>query len=204
MNCSVRRMAMSKKVFISILIILTIVNLSATVTILYERWSHKSPMHPMEDFDSRFGDRIRDRLDLTPEQIDRIRESMREHWQKIGPIMNEYDSLRGVLFDEVSQDSPSVERIDQLLSEMGGLQTNMQRESIYHIIQEREFLTPEQRERLEQMFINRIEGEFRHPMFQGFMDRGPQSDRHKRPFKDDSIRMRKHRNNPKQNNGGSL
>jgi len=195
---------MSKKLFLSILVILTVVNLSATVTILYERWSRKPPMHPTGEFDPRFGERMRDRLDLTSEQIGRIRESMQEHWQKIGPIMNEYDSLRRVLFEEVSQDSPSVERIDQLIAGMGELQITMQRKSIYHIIQEREFLTPEQRKHLEKMFINRMEGEFRHPMFKSFLNRGPQFDRHKRPFKDDSIRMRKHRNNPNQNNGGSL
>ena len=161
-------------------------------------------MHPTGEFDPRFGERMRDRLDLTSEQIGRIRESMQEHWQKIGPIMNEYDSLRRVLFEEVSQDSPSVERIDHLIAGMGELQITMQRKSIYHIIQEREFLTPKQREHLEKMFINRMEGEFRHPMFKSFLDRGPQCDRHKRPLKDDSIRMRRNRNNPNQNNGGSL
>lgn len=195
---------MSRKVFISILVILTVVNLSATVTILYERWSSKPPLPPIGEFDSRFGERMRDQLDLSPEQLDSFRESMREHWQKIGPIMNEYDSLRRDLFEEISLDSPSVERIDQIITEMGGLQISMQRESIYHIIQEREFLTPEQREHLEKMFINRIESEFSHPMFKGFLDRGPQFDRRQRPFKDDSIRMRKHKNNPNQNNGGSL
>lgn len=195
---------MSKKVFISILVILTVVNLSATVTILYERWSSRRPVHPMEAIDHHIGERMRDRLDLSHEQIGRIRESMQIHWQGIAPIMNEYDSLRRVLFEEVSQDSPDSARIDHLINEMGELQINMQRASIYHIIQEREFLTPEQRERLEKMFINHIEGEFRHPMFKGFLERGPHFDRHKRPYKDDSIRMRRNRNNQNQNNGGSL
>jgi len=194
---------MSKKLFLFVLIVLTVINLSATITILYERWSRKPPPFAADEFDPALGERMRKRLDLTPRQMKEIRESLAEHRQNIWPIVNEYDSLRRILLKEISADSPHVEKIDNIVLAMGELQNRIQLETIHHILRGRDFLDLQQREHLHKMFLDRMESEFNHPMFR-HMQKGPRWDRHRRPFGDDSMRLKRNRNNSIHNDGGAL
>jgi Spy/CpxP family protein refolding chaperone len=164
----------SKKLFVFLLVILTVVNLSATVTIFYERWGNKPPQRFPGAEERAFvpGRELRQKLDLSPEQMEDIRQSRMRYWENISPDVNQYRALQENLFEEMRADNPDTAEINQIIDRMGQMQTDIRRKTINHILSEKDFLSPEQRHMLMRTFIEHMDQEFQRPMFRG-MHRPP-------------------------------
>jgi Spy/CpxP family protein refolding chaperone len=192
----------SKKLFVFLLVILTVVNLSATVTILYERWSNKPPpLGPGPGEPGMMpGRELRQKLDLTQEQIDRIRQSRMKYWETISSDVNEYRTLQENLFNAMTADNPDTTKINQIVDQMGQMQTDIKRKTIHHILGEKDFLSPEQRNMLMRTFIDHMDQEFQRPMFRG-MHRPPdhRGKMHRRFNNDDSLIHERNKPNNKPN-----
>jgi len=195
---------MSKKLFISLLIVVTIINLSATTTILYERWSKKDPPRRMMMPDDEPDRVLRNRFDLEPDQIDSMKSSMRRFWESVQEPMTNYADLRDKLFDEIKKDSANLDSIHQIIVLMGEMQTRIRHESVDQLLRDKSYFSPEQHQHIVRMFMRRMEGEFSRPMFDKMKDfkRGRGKDR--KHFQDDSLRKFRDRNQSNKNNGGSL
>jgi Spy/CpxP family protein refolding chaperone len=196
---------MSKKVFIFLLVILTVVNLAATTTILYERWSKEPPKPPGEWRGDMPPHPMRQRLDLTQEQIAQIEESRKAYWENVGPSIRQYREMHRTMMDELMSDNPDMNMIDSMVVQLGSMQTQIKRETIQHLMKDRQIFNQEQRRIMMRSFMEHMDREFDRPMMRGFgrgMDhRGKM---HRRFFDNDSAQDRIENSNNKTLNGGAL
>ncbi len=141
------------------------------------------------------GRELRQKLDLTPEQMDDIRQSRRAYWETISPDVEQYRTLQENLFQEMKAENPDTGKINQIIDQMGQMQTDIRRKTINHILTEKDFLSPEQRHMLMRTFIDHMDEEFQRPMFRG-MHRSPEHrGRMFRRFNDDSLIHERNNNN---------
>lgn len=161
---------MNKKLFIFLLILITIINLSATATILYERYSRKEPpQDSLPEPPQNFGPDQR----LTPEQLEQMKASREEFFRKFDAPFKEFMDLRTRLFEELGKDELDSTLLDSMLDEMGRRQTELRKITIQHIIESRKNLSPEQRAFMMKIFMKKLNNEL------GY-DFGPRHDRGKR------------------------
>ena len=147
---------MNKKLFIFLLILITIINLSATATILYERYSRKEP--PQDSLPEPPRDFGPDQH-LTPEQLEQMRASREDFMKKFDAPFSEFIDLRSVLFEELGKEDLDSILIDSLLDEMGRRQTELRKITIQHIIESRKNLSPDQREFMMKIFMRKLNSE---------------------------------------------
>jgi hypothetical protein len=195
---------MSKKLFIVLLIVVTIINLSATATILYERWSKKDSPRRMMMPDDEPGQFLHDRFDLRPEQVDSIKASMREFWENVQGPMADYSDLRDRLFEEIKKDSANSDSIHKIIDLMGEMQTRIRHESVEQLLRDKSYFSPQQHQHIIRMFMGRMEGEFSRPMFDKMRKFKHGRGKNRKHFQADSLRKFRNRNQTKSNNGGSL
>lgn len=132
-----------KKKFIYLIIVITLINLTALGTILYQRWlnPNASPCEPMRE--SRF-EHVKHELALSPAQIARFEEIRRGFHAGIDSLNQLLEKQNRVLLQEIWQPQPDAARIDTLLNRISQLQMESQQLVIGHFYQFKEVLTPEQ------------------------------------------------------------
>jgi len=94
----------------------------------------------------------KERIVLSPEQKeqrDRIRKTFSP---KIQSIRSELHRERCALGDLLMKDEPDTVLIEKKIDQIGKLQTDIEREVIYHLLREKSILTPDQR----QQFLNTV------------------------------------------------
>ena len=196
---------MSKRVFLFLVIILTVINLAATATILYERWSKEPPRPPREWSGDKPRHPLRQKLDLTEEQIEQIEESRSQYWENVGPSIREYRGMHRSLMDELMSESPDTGMIDSIIVEMGNMNIQIKRQTIQHLLQDRDIFNEEQRHLMMRTFMQHMDSEFDRPMFHGFRkDHDRRGKMHRRYFDNDSVQDKKEERNDKTSNGGAL
>jgi Spy/CpxP family protein refolding chaperone len=151
---------MKKNLVILFLVLLTIVNIAALVTIAYHRFHPKRSFHPMgrpetpESF-------IKQELDLTEEQAEEFKAHFKRSRTEMEPILDSLEVIKKQLMDEISADEPSMDRLDQLAGEIGTLQAAMQKKMILHLLKGKSLLTPEQQKKFFSLLregLGRMEG----------------------------------------------
>lgn len=146
---------MKRKLFVLGIIILVIANISALVTIAYNRWfkSEETSISPGLRHSFVF---LRQELSLTDDQMAQLQARRASFDKQIGEMRIKLREKREALLEEVRATVPDSARIDQLVDEIGMLQAELQKQAIRHILQEKAMLTPEQREK----FLSMFEGHF--------------------------------------------
>jgi Spy/CpxP family protein refolding chaperone len=170
---------MSKKWFIFILVFLTVINLAATGTILYERINRPSPPWDKDKW-SDYKRPLKHHLDLTPEQLEAIDRSRKEYWEYAKEPINLIGEMKHRIVTEMTADNPDRTKIDSLIHAVSEIETDLKIFTVNHILKERKHLTPDQRKRLMHIFMDKIEG-----------------GRHN-PFLHKKFRNKKYRNNDQQ------
>ena len=166
---------MSKKWFIIIIVFLTLINVSATVTILYQKWSPRKP--PFERFSPER--EIRQRLDITPEQFEQMEQARKDYFNEVGGSFEKYHQLQFQLAEEIGKDQPDTALVFNIVDSMSLTQAEIRRKTIRHMLNNSGFLKPEQRRHLMRMFLNRRDDIMEHPMMPG-SGKGRHSGRHGR------------------------
>lgn len=145
-----------KKKYIYLIIIITVINLVALGTIMYQRWMN--PGAPMQD--ARF-ERVKRELALSREQITHFEEIRHDFHTGIDSLNQSLESINRALVQEIWQPHPDGARIDTLLKRISQLQMESQQLVIGHFYQLREVLRPEQWQTLYGIMAEHFPGRMR-------------------------------------------
>ena len=169
---------MKKNLVILFFVFLTIINVTALVTIAYHRLDYKKRFRPVgrPDIPMHF---IKQQLDLNEEQVKEFETQIKKLKIETEPILDSLKTKRKDLMNEIAAEQPSMDKLDKLTEEIGALQAALQKKTIMHLLKEKSFLTPEQQQKFFSLLKergdrmrglrnrgNRIERGFRHPNFE--------------------------------------
>jgi Spy/CpxP family protein refolding chaperone len=148
-----------KKVFIYLIIVVTLINLTALGTMLYQRRLHSSsPCTPMRE--SRF-EQIKRELALSNTQVERFEQIRHEFHVRVDSINRTLEGINQQLMQEIWQPQPDNARIDTLLNKISRLQMISQQRVIRHFYQFKDVLTPEQWQKFYGIVAERFPGKLR-------------------------------------------
>lgn len=145
---------MKSKLPASVLVLLAVVNVSALATLAYHRWvrpeSAAVPPVPasrvcLEEALSLDGRQKRCLIDLRL-SLGREAEAARKR-------MGEKNKA---LVEEIKSETPDLTAVGKLIDEISGLQAEIQKLAVGHLIKEKELLTPEQKEKFFRLFENHV------------------------------------------------
>jgi Spy/CpxP family protein refolding chaperone len=150
-----------KKKFIYLIIAVTLINLIALGTVIYQRWLNpESPCAPMQE--ARFK-QVKRELALSPVQIARFEEIRHDFHTGIDSLNQLLEGQNRVLLQEIWQPQPDAARIDTLLNRISQLQMESQQRVIKHFYQFKEVLTPEQWQTFYGIVAERFPGRMKNP-----------------------------------------
>ena len=137
---------MKSKLVILFLVILTIINIAALVTIAYHRLHSKRLFRQMDRPD-RGMSFIKQELDLNEEQVKEFEAQDKRFKIETEPIRDSLRAKRRDLMDEIATEEPNRDKLDKLTEEIGALQVALQKKTIVHLLEEKSLLTPEQQQK---------------------------------------------------------
>jgi len=151
-----------KKKFIYLIIIVTVINLIALGTVMYQRWLNPSQRScaPMQE--ARF-EQVKRELALSPAQIARFEEIRHKFHSRLDSLNKALEGINRQLLQEIWQPQPNDARIDSLLNRISQLQMKSQQQVIAHFYQFREVLTPEQWPAFYGIVVERFPDKMRNP-----------------------------------------
>jgi Spy/CpxP family protein refolding chaperone len=146
---------MSKKILLGILVILTVVNLSALGTFLYHRF--KSPSRPCLSERAGTGFEILKReLSLSPEQTKLIEKLRLSFHEGIDALSKRQEVVRRDLVRELMKEKPDPDRLSGCVESINDLQLQAQNRVVEQLLAVKEVLTDAQREKFFSLVLERI------------------------------------------------
>lgn len=145
---------MKIRTLVYLIILLLVVNVAAISTIVYHRVTGSRGEMRMP-FDHEDGPPPSDMPRLSLEERMAIERSRQQVDSLVTPLAESVNALRGKLLDELKNDSPDTNRVYQLISEIGALQSAIQKQMVAQFLNDRDSLRPEQRKRLLKMIEER-------------------------------------------------
>lgn len=146
---------MKKKWFIIALVFLTIVNLSALCTFVYQRWCCPEPVCATDSTEDH-GCYMRKHLDITEDQVNRlnaVENSSRPLIKALAIQMKERRiELVKILMDKNSDNA----KIEVALRKIDSLQATKQRQIVKRLLDEKGILTPQQQEKFFSLVLGRF------------------------------------------------
>ena len=132
-----------KKRFVYLILIVTLINLTALVTMIYRGWIVPD-LHISEDTrESRF-EQVKRELALTPAQIHSFEQIRERFHSRLDSLDHTLGMMRQHLLKEIWHPQPVESRVDSLLDRISRLQMESQHLVIWHFYRFKEVLTPEQ------------------------------------------------------------
>ncbi|MGB2768308.1 MAG: Spy/CpxP family protein refolding chaperone [Candidatus Zixiibacteriota bacterium] len=156
---------MKKNLIILFLIVLTIVNVTALVTIAYHRLESKRRFRPMGRPDTPMNF-IKQELDLNEKQVKEFESQDKRCREETKPILDSLRAKREDLTNEIRVEEPNVEKINKLIEDMGVLEVELKKKTTMYLLKRKALLTPEQQKKFFSLFK---EGRDR---IKGLIDRG--------------------------------
>ena len=142
---------MKSKWIIVLLIFSLAVNIAAVVTIGIQWSRHFTRHHPLlsePPFSDRHREIFRRRLDLTEDQFRQVRDVQDRLAEEMETKHSLLREKREALFHQLREPDPDREEIDSLLVEISVLQADIERKVVENLLEMKDVLTPEQREKL--------------------------------------------------------
>ena len=147
---------MKKKWFVVSIILITIINLSAFGTYIYNRWRHSKIIYCSSTDTASHGCYMKRCLGISDEQASNLDVLEKTYKPKVEALSSMMKEKRIELVKELMKEKPDSMRIRQILREVDSLQAQMQREVVERLIEEKRILTPEQQEK----FFSLVLGKF--------------------------------------------
>jgi len=142
---------MRKNLIILFLVILTIINVAALVTIAYHRFQPRKPFPPAGPPGSPINF-IKQELGLSDEQAKRFEDHFKKFQGEMDTILDSLKVKRSELMDEISSERPDLDKVNKLISEVGALENELQKKIVMNMLEEKSFLTPEQQKKFYSIF----------------------------------------------------
>jgi hypothetical protein len=137
---------MKNRLVILFLVLLTIVNVSALVTIAYHRLDFRRLPPPIEQPDMHMNP-IKQELGLNDEQVKEFDSQAQSFHKEIEPILDSLQAKRSDLMSEITAKEPSMGKLNRLADEIGALQAELEKRTTMHFLKGKSFLTPDQQRR---------------------------------------------------------
>ncbi|MBS3819730.1 periplasmic heavy metal sensor [bacterium] len=148
-------MRKSNKFLIYALVFLLAINLTALLTLAYNRLLfQKSPSPEPAQTESS----LQEELNLTPQQHERLKAHRKAYKQEIQPTVQEIQEKDKLLLEEIQSEKPNLKRIYALVDEISQLQAEIQKEAVKKLLQEKSILNPEQRKHYFSVFEQHVCG----------------------------------------------
>jgi len=144
-------MTTKNKLAFLFLVLLTIVNVSALVTIGYHRLHferHFPPVSPHESPESF----IRHELNLNEKQAKEFESQAKRFREEIDPIRDSLEAKKSNLMNEIMSENPNQDKLSQLSEEIGALHTELEKRTSVHLLEGKSLLTPEQQKKFFSLF----------------------------------------------------
>lgn len=146
-----------KKKFIYLIVGITLINLTALGTFLYQRWlkPSQSPCAPMQE--SRF-EHVKHELALTSGQVEHFEKIRRDFHSGIDSLNQTLERINRQLLQEIWEPQPRDAHVDSLMHEISRIQMESQHLVISHFYQFKKVLTPEQWQKFYGIVAERFPG----------------------------------------------
>jgi len=144
-------MTTKNKLAFLFLVLLTIVNVSALVTMAYHRLHferHSPPVCPPKSPESF----IRQELNLNEKQAKEFESQAKRFREEIEPIRDSLESKKSDLMNEIMSEKPSQDKLSQLSEEIGALHVELEKMTSLHLLEGKSLLTPEQQKKFFSLF----------------------------------------------------
>ncbi len=146
---------MKKKWFIITLVFLTVVNLSALGTFVYQRWCCTKPTCAMDSTEDH-GCYMRKHLDITEDQINRLNAVENSSRPLIEALTIQMKARRIELVNTLMEKNSDHAKIDAALRQIDSLQATMQRQIVKRLLDEKGILTQQQQEKFFSLVLGRF------------------------------------------------
>ena len=146
---------MKKKWFISGLILLTIINISALGTFLYNRLSNNEGNNVSCD-PVTHGCYLKSHIKISDEQALNLDSSESMYRHKTDPIVRQIIEKRSILVAELIKEESDTIKIGHVLNEIDSLQAIIQKNAMARLIREKNVLKPEQRSEYFSLILGKL------------------------------------------------
>lgn len=137
---------MKKNLVILFLVVLTIINVAALVTIAYHRFQPGKSFPPAGQPGNPMNF-IKQELGLSEEQVKKFEDHFKKTRIEMDLILDSLRVKRNELMDEISAEQPSLDKVNKLTEEVGSLEIELQKKIIMNMLKDKSFLTPEQQKK---------------------------------------------------------
>ena len=142
---------MKKRLIAFGIIFLVVINISALATLMYNRWFKAQRLDLAADSSESLA-AIQNKMSLSTEQLERMRNLRSSYEADIDEIRWQMQEKRKVLVAEIKKAKPDIALINELIDEIGNLQSRVQKRTIRNLLKDKSILTPTQREKYFSMF----------------------------------------------------
>jgi Spy/CpxP family protein refolding chaperone len=146
---------MKRNILYTAVIILTVVNLTAFGTLLYNRWNAARPPSLPEGRDQRF-EQMKRELALSADQTAHIDEYRTMFHAELDSLATPLVAARAQLAQALLEGKLDTARVDSILDNIGRLQSAAQRRVISHLLSVKSILNPEQQNKFFTIVLERF------------------------------------------------
>lgn len=154
---------MGKKTIYSAAVILTIINLAALGTWVYNRFNGEGHESLTQLRNEQF-EQLKDELSLTPPQVRQIQIYRTTFLEQMDSLSTQLAGERAEMANELWQTSPDTARIDSLVNRISQVQSAAQRKVIAHLLDVKSILNPEQQQKFYRIVLRRFASGSEQPM----------------------------------------
>jgi Spy/CpxP family protein refolding chaperone len=137
---------MKVKVLTAALVVSVGINIGTVVTLSYHWWHEREDAQDSHLWRSTGPNHLRDELDLSDQQMDRVRAAREKALAELRPLRIELITKRRDLVDLLKELEPHQGRMDTIILEIAGLQAELESQIVKDIQQIKRLLTKEQQE----------------------------------------------------------
>jgi Spy/CpxP family protein refolding chaperone len=154
---------MKRNIVYTAAIILTVINLVAFGTLLYNRWSGAQPPSFSEGRDQRF-EQMKRELALSAEQAAQLDVYRTTFHAELDSLSTELVAARTQLAQALAEERLDTTRVNSILDEISRLQSTAQRKVISHLLSVKSILSPEQQKKFFAIVLQRFSSASDQPM----------------------------------------
>jgi Spy/CpxP family protein refolding chaperone len=154
---------MKRTIVYAAAIILTVINLAAFGTLLYNRWSDAQPSHLPDQRDQRF-EQMKRELALSAKQTEQLNVYRTTFHAELDSLSSQLIAVRTELAHALSAQEMDTTRINSNFNEIGRLQSAAQRRVISHLLSVKSILNPEQQKKFFAIVLERFSSASDQPM----------------------------------------
>ena len=154
---------MKRNIVYAAAIILTVVNLAAFGTLLYNRWSDAQSPHLADQRDQRF-EQMKRELALSGEQAAQLDVYRTTFHAELNSLSTQLVTARTQLAHALLEDKLDTARVNSILDDISRLQSTAQRRVISHLLSVKSMLNPEQQKKFFAIVLDRFSSASDQPM----------------------------------------